>query len=368
MIHRPRPTRVLTLLAAFTLATLLATAIHFATPAGPIAAQLAGDGDETCEMSISKTNNTGGETEEDETFTWSIEVDSDDDCNNEAYEVTDNVPSDFTILSVSSGCTRSGNQVECDGELDASESDEFEIRVRAEDDCGNRTNTATLDPESSTTGGDHSDSDTVRIDCAEATIKIVKDTNPEDSSETFGFDIDQVSGGSFEQSFTLGDDDSRTFTVDAGSYIVSEDSESGWTLIDIDCTGSASISDESHSDNDVRITVSDGESATCTFTNDRDRDEPTRTPTRTPSAVATPVIIFIPAPPQPVVQPAPPPPPVAQVQEVRAPAPQPTVRVALPRTGDGPLESDGAALPVGLGLLVIAGIGLTYWRLSRVRQ
>ena len=364
MMHRSRPARVLTLLAAFTLATLLATAVHFSAPATPIAAQLASDGDDVCEMSISKTNDTGGETEDDDTFTWSIEVDSDDDCNNESYEVTDNVPSDFTILSVSSGCTRSGNHVECDGELDASESDEFDIRVRAEDECGSSTNTATLDPESSTTGGDHSDSDTVRIDCDEATITIIKDTDPEDSSETFAFDIDQVSGGSFDQSFTLGDDDSRTFTVDAGSYVVSEDSESGWTLIDIDCTGSASISDENHSDNDVRITVADGESATCTFTNDRDRDPtPTSTPTRTPAPN-----VAIPALPQQIVQPARPTPVPQQPQQQQVAAqPQPTVRVALPRTGEGP-QSESAALPVALGLLVMSGIGLTYWRLSRVRR
>jgi hypothetical protein len=386
MRNELRPARILTLLGLFAVATLLATAVHFSSGVSTVSAALPSDGDDDCRIEITKTsddesietdesNESNDSFEEDEDFTWTLEIDWDDDCSGVDIEITDNIPNGFDVLSVSeSGASLSCNNsdpVECDGEISGGPgSADVDIRVRADgDDCGTRTNTGrvTWDGTSAQGDGSDSDSDSVRVNCddEDATIRIVKDTNPEDANDNFSFEIDQITGGNFHTTFSLGDDESRTFNVESGVYVVSEDGESGWDLIDINCSGSGSVSDENHSDNDVRISVGDGESVTCTFVNERDaRDR--RDPTPVPPTVSTPVVIFIPPPPQPVVQPAP---PVSQVQGVQAPAPQPPVVVTLPRTGEGPTEKQGALLPVGIGLLVLSGVGgLTYWRMRRSHQ
>ncbi len=99
------------------------------------------------------------------------------------------------------------------------------------------------------------------------TITIVKDADPEDDTE-FSFTEDITSGGGV---FTLTDpaDDTETFSdVPGGSYTVTEDGETGWTLDDITCDDANSTGDTGT--RAATINLEDGETITCTFSNIRD--------------------------------------------------------------------------------------------------
>ncbi len=66
-----------------------------------------------------------------------------------------------------------------------------------------------------------------------------------------------------ELSTVLDDGQDDTFTMEPGTYLVSELVPDGWTLSDIDCGGATAT----ESGNTVEVTLAPDEHATCTFTN-----------------------------------------------------------------------------------------------------
>jgi hypothetical protein len=166
MRERLDSTRVLTMMGMVAVAAFLALTAQVAGPAGPAAAQLASDPDDTCDMRITKTNDTGGNADLGETFTWEIEIEWDDDCSGESFDVADNIPSGFSVEDVTDGsninCDDS-DPIDCDGTVpNGTPGTTFvNIDVEAGGTCSSRTNTATLD----WSEGDDSDSDSVDVDC-----------------------------------------------------------------------------------------------------------------------------------------------------------------------------------------------------------
>ena len=97
------------------------------------------------------------------------------------------------------------------------------------------------------------------------TVVIVKDATPADDT-AFSFTENILSTG-----FTLMDpsDDTETFTdVPTGSYTVTEDGETGWTLDDITCDDANSTGNTGTGA--ATINVEKDETVTCTFSNSRD--------------------------------------------------------------------------------------------------
>jgi hypothetical protein len=316
---------------------------------GPPTTTFAADEDLTCEVAIDKTNNTGGLADEGETFTWTIHVEIDEDCNNIDFVVRDNIPTGFDVTDFDDGgldCDANSDDGDIDCEADNVDGpDSWDILVEVEANgavCGDRTNTAVIE---TSDAADKSDNNTVDVSCDLATIKIIKDTNPETSSPSFEFEINKVGGG-FSEDFSLEDDESATFHVSAGTYIVEEDSENDWDLVDIDCTGGSS--DEDVSDGDVEIEVDENDSVTCTFTNEPEDQQPQLVLIQPPTVII----------PQPTARP-PAPAPTAVLPAATAPQ--------LPRAGEGPQSNGNPALPIGAGLLAFAAVGLVYWRVRRAR-
>ena len=107
----------------------------------------------------------------------------------------------------------------------------------------------------------------------DSSIKFVKQTNPDGSSTVFDF----TSATSFND-LTLSDgQDSGATTVLPGTYRVQEQSETGWELTDISCTGDEGQGNASGTDPDTAthprtalFNVQAGEDITCTFSNRED--------------------------------------------------------------------------------------------------
>src|SRR5206468_2522644 len=91
---------------------------------------------------------------------------------------------------------------------------------------------------------------------ARGRIIVDKVTNPSGSSQSFGFT-------SALGNFSLTDAATpKDFTVDPGTYSVSESSTAGWDLTKLVCSDSSSQSGATAS-----VTLSAGQTVTCTFTN-----------------------------------------------------------------------------------------------------
>lgn len=92
----------------------------------------------------------------------------------------------------------------------------------------------------------------------QATLIIEKVTRPE-SATAFSFTSDIPGGATFELTDDGTDTDNTiSFTVDAGTYQISEEATAGWTLTSQDC---------SNGDTAAAVTLTPGESVTCTFAN-----------------------------------------------------------------------------------------------------
>lgn len=93
-------------------------------------------------------------------------------------------------------------------------------------------------------------------------IILNKVTNPAGSTQTFDFQLRGTATGSA----TLADGGSQTFSdLPAGSYTLSEEYVSDWTLADIDCG-----EEGSREGSLMGLTLNAGEEISCTFTNTRD--------------------------------------------------------------------------------------------------
>jgi len=290
-------------LGMFVLAALLATTALVSSPASPVSADLPADGDDECEMQITKTNNVGGDVDEGDNLDWTILVEWDDDCDDGTFEVSDNIPTGLDVEDVDEDdgdgdidCD-SSDPIDCTGDMsDDPGQASVDIEVSANGDvCGNRTNTANLDWESGNGDGDDSDGDTVDVNCDGGADEDedCNDENDEDEEDE------------------LIDDEAEEDEED-------EDEE-----------------DENDDCNDEIVIVR-----------------------RVPS-VLTPQIVaaLAPAPRQPTV--------VASAAPAAAAAP---AQVQLPRAGEGPMQNSSEnLLPMGASLLLMAGIGLVYLRLSRSR-
>jgi hypothetical protein len=172
-------------------------------------------------------------------------------------------------------------------------------------------------------------------------ITIIKDV-PGTSSQNFSFSdnipgcnigtLDDDPGSGTPKSVTCGG-------LEAGTYTVSENLPSGWSLDDIDCNAGADV-DIDESDEEVTIFLGANEDVTCTFDNEEDP--------------------FIPDPPTPV-PPTPAPTLVAEVQPIQE------VLVTPPQTGDGGLADGGSSrLAILLtAAAALAGSALLGLRLGR---
>jgi hypothetical protein len=159
-----RTPRMLTWLGMLVVAAFLAMSVQLSGP-GTVSAQLPDDGDDDCNVQITKTNDTGGEVNEDESFSWTLEIEWDDDCDGEDIDVTDNLPSDVDVLDVDEsnlGCESVEDPIECDVDPNASGRDEIEIEVEPTD-CGDLTNSASVN----SPDDEDSDEDTVEVLCDE---------------------------------------------------------------------------------------------------------------------------------------------------------------------------------------------------------
>jgi len=291
-------------LGMFVLAALLATTALVSSPAAPVSADLPVDGDDVCEMQITKTNNVGGDVDEGDNLDWTILVEWDDDCDDGTFEVSDNIPTGFDVEDVDEDdgdgdidCD-SSDPIDCDGAMsDDPGQASVDIEVSANGDvCGNRTNTAELDWESDLGDGDDSDGDTVDVNCDGSSSDEDEDCNDEDEEDE-------------DEEDELIDDEAEEDEED-------EDEE-----------------DENDCDDEIVIVR--------------------RLPLLTPQIVAA----LAPAPRQPTV--------VASAAPAAAAAP---AQVQLPRAGEGPMQNSSEnLLPMGAGLLLMAGMGLVYLRLSRSR-
>jgi hypothetical protein len=91
------------------------------------------------------------------------------------------------------------------------------------------------------------------------TLRIRKVTSPAGSSTPFTFDVSSSLG----QPFSIADQGVQEYTVDPGTYQVTERAADGWTLTGAGCDDS----DSSMSGATVNANVAAGETVTCTFNN-----------------------------------------------------------------------------------------------------
>ncbi len=103
------------------------------------------------------------------------------------------------------------------------------------------------------------------------TIVINKVTDPTGADETFAF-LTIHGGDAIVAEDELGDGESATHEVIAGTYEVVEMDEEGWRLIDISCDDPDAVVDEATKT--AAVTVGEGEIVSCTFTNEEIPDEP----------------------------------------------------------------------------------------------
>ncbi|MPZ48449.1 MAG: hypothetical protein GEU75_03905 [Dehalococcoidia bacterium] len=262
-----------------------------------------------CTIGIAKNASTGGTAIEDETFTWIISIDItedvDGDCDDVDYDIEDNIPSGFEVTDFDDG------GLDCDGD-----SDEGDV------DCE----------------GDGENGDT-SID-----IEVLVEDCDDDDSVT-----------NVAELFV---DDTLEDTADDNVSIDCDDDE-----FDEDENDSCSDEDEDEDENDEFDELSDEDEdedeADEDDCDDEDEDEDESRDEK---------VVIIQRPIPQVILPAPAPRPAP------APAPAPVAvaaptQVQLPRAGEGPVQQDANnnMLPIGAGLLVVAGVGLAYWRLSRSR-
>jgi hypothetical protein len=289
-----RTPRLLSTLAMLAIAAFLALSVQLTGPVGTVSAQLPPDGDADCTVSIEKSNDAGGEVTEDEGFTWELEIDWDDDCDDDEIDVTDNIPSGFDVNGLDDGgfdCDDPDEgDIDCTDAVTGAGATTIGIDVEVNgDDCGDIDNTASVE----SPDDEDEDTNTVEVDC-------------EDNDEDIDCDeLDELSDDELDE---LGFDDDEIEELD-------EDCED----------------DEDDEDENVRIV-------------------PNFPVISAPQVIPRPTVVAAAPAPAPVVA---------------APAPA----VQLPRAGEGPLQGNGTndLLPYGAGLLLVAGLGLTYWRLSRAR-
>ena len=94
-----------------------------------------------------------------------------------------------------------------------------------------------------------------------ATVRVVKSTTPD--GDTTDFDFDPSSNLSADN-FTRRDNQAaQEFSVEPGSYTVTELAEAGWDLTGIQCTDS----DSTGTGAVATFVVAAGETVTCTFNN-----------------------------------------------------------------------------------------------------
>ena len=106
-----------------------------------------------------------------------------------------------------------------------------------------------------------------------SSIKFVKQTNPDGSSKVFTF----TSAETFNDNTLSDGQDSGATTVTPGAYRVQEQSETGWELTSISCTGDEGQGNASGADPDTAthprtalFDVQAGEDVVCTFNNRED--------------------------------------------------------------------------------------------------
>jgi hypothetical protein len=328
MIEGLRATRILAALGMFAVAALLAVSAQLSSPTDRAFAELDADDDDECEMTVEKSNDASGVLEDGDEFTWEIFVEWDDDCDDDAepgYNISDNIPDGLDIDDFDNDCELSGSDtVECqvDDLPDEPGDDTFEIDVivdcsEIDEDDDEIENTVNLDPD---LADDTDDSDSVDVDCDE-------DDDPCDDE------------GVFDEDFCH-DEDEKDFCHDDEK--------------DLDERVDELVNDE----DDILDENKDEDEAA---DEDEDRDEDCKDDEK-PTIIVKPSPVVVP---QPVVKPAAP---------VPAPAPAPVQQqptVQLPRAGEGPVvqeDSSANLLPIGAGLLVVAGVGFAaYMRFSRSR-
>ena len=92
-------------------------------------------------------------------------------------------------------------------------------------------------------------------------VRVVKSTDPDGDQTEFDFD---PSANLSADNFTRKDNEAaKSFSVEPGSYTVTELAEAGWDLTDIDCSDANSSGDGPT----ATFIVAAGEVVTCTFTN-----------------------------------------------------------------------------------------------------
>lgn len=94
----------------------------------------------------------------------------------------------------------------------------------------------------------------------EGSITVAKQTEPDGSTEQFDFAGDAPLGN-----FALADGQTRTVSVDPGTYSVTELEKGGWDLTELSCGDGSSTSGRTAS-----VGISPGESVTCTFRNTKE--------------------------------------------------------------------------------------------------
>ena len=106
-------------------------------------------------------------------------------------------------------------------------------------------------------------------------VKIVKQTNPDGSTTEFDFTSPAAGGGNgvtgFDTAQLSDGEEAGFFSVQPGSYTVSEDNETGWDLTSISCSdstqGGGNGSTVNTSTRTATFNVQAGEDVTCTFNN-----------------------------------------------------------------------------------------------------
>ena len=110
---------------------------------------------------------------------------------------------------------------------------------------------------------------------------IIIEKNVIGTDDTFDFDLVEAGGtctgapDATPLDFDLADTDSETLTCDPGTYTIDENVTAGYTLTDIDCTGTASFEisgaitdgDFDEGDDTVEVVLLAGETLTCIFEN-----------------------------------------------------------------------------------------------------
>jgi uncharacterized cupredoxin-like copper-binding protein len=100
----------------------------------------------------------------------------------------------------------------------------------------------------------------------DATLTIVKLTQPADSTQLFTFTKGGDFSGTFQRSGVTADNFNREVIsgLSAGSYSIAETVPSGWSLDSIECIGGATAT---RSGSTITIPLGAGDDAVCTFTN-----------------------------------------------------------------------------------------------------